>query len=136
MKNTIKINKKINSFKKEIEVPGDKSISIRCVLLGSQAIGVTKIYNLLERQDILMNDNLPIIINPDTFYDFKYIYKKDNEYYYGVLIFKNNKINSCWFKINFLQNKLERINFKIKKEEHPYELYVYDLSEKIYEGLI
>jgi len=53
MKNTIKISKKINSFKKEIEVPGDKSISIRCVLLSSQAIGVTKIYNLLESEDVI-----------------------------------------------------------------------------------
>ena len=53
MKNTIKNNKKIDSFKKEIEVPGDKSISIRCVLLGSQAIGVTKIYNLLESEDVI-----------------------------------------------------------------------------------
>ena len=53
MKNTIKINKKIKSFKKEIDIPGDKSISIRCVLLASQAIGVSKIYNLLESDDVI-----------------------------------------------------------------------------------
>ena len=76
MKNTIKINKKINSFKKEIEVPGDKSISIRCVLLGSQAIGVTKIYNLLESEDVI--NSLKCIkklgINYKKFRDFYKIY--------------------------------------------------------------
>ena len=53
MKKYIKIYKKINSFNKKIEVSGDKSISIRCVLLASQAIGVSKITNLLESDDVL-----------------------------------------------------------------------------------
>ena len=48
----IKIKKKINPFKKEIYVSGDKSISIRCILLASQAIGKSKIYNLLESEDV------------------------------------------------------------------------------------
>ena len=52
MKNYIKINK-IKPFKKKIEVSGDKSISIRCVLLASQAIGKSKIYNLLESEDVI-----------------------------------------------------------------------------------
>ena len=53
MKNFVIIKKKIRSFEKEIEVPGDKSLSIRCVLLASQAIGVSKIYNLLESEDVI-----------------------------------------------------------------------------------
>ena len=53
MKNIIKINCKLNNFKNKIEVSGDKSISIRCVLLASQALGVSKIYNLLESEDVL-----------------------------------------------------------------------------------
>ncbi len=53
MKNIININCKINNFKNKIEVSGDKSISIRCVLLASQALGVSKIYNLLESEDVL-----------------------------------------------------------------------------------
>ena len=36
-----------------MEVSGDKSISIRCVLLASQAIGKSKIYNLLESEDVI-----------------------------------------------------------------------------------
>ena len=53
MKNYITIKDKIKKFNKKIEVSGDKSISIRCVLLASQAIGKSKIYNLLESDDVL-----------------------------------------------------------------------------------
>ena len=53
MNNQVKISKKLNKFNKTIEVSGDKSISIRCVLLASQAIGKSKIYNLLEADDVL-----------------------------------------------------------------------------------
>ena len=53
MKNYIIIKKKIKSFNNTINVSGDKSISIRCVLLASQGIGSSKIYNLLESEDVL-----------------------------------------------------------------------------------
>ena len=53
MKNHVIINNKINSFNNKIYVSGDKSISIRCVLLASQGIGLSKIYNLLESEDVL-----------------------------------------------------------------------------------
>ena len=53
MPNHILINNKINSYKKKIEVTSDKSISIRCVLLASIAVGVSKISNLLESEDVL-----------------------------------------------------------------------------------
>ena len=53
MKNYIEINKIIKNFNDEINVNGDKSISIRCVLLASQAIGTSRIYNLLESEDVL-----------------------------------------------------------------------------------
>ena len=53
MKKIINIKKKISSFKSKIEISGDKSISIRCVLLASQAIGKSKIYNLLESEDVI-----------------------------------------------------------------------------------
>ena len=57
MKNYIKIGTKIKSFNKSIEVSGDKSISIRCVLLASQAIGKSKIFNLLESEDVINSLN-------------------------------------------------------------------------------
>tara|TARA_S200000501_G_scaffold216975_1_gene203639 strand:- start:21 stop:245 length:225 start_codon:yes stop_codon:yes gene_type:complete len=53
MSNHIFINKKISNFKKKINVASDKSISIRSILLASQAVGISKISNLLESEDVL-----------------------------------------------------------------------------------
>ena len=47
------INKKIESFNKKIKVSGDKSLSIRWVLLASQATGKSRAYNLLMSEDVL-----------------------------------------------------------------------------------
>ena len=48
MPNHIIIKNKIKSFDKKIGISPDKSISIRSILLASQAVGVSKISNLLE----------------------------------------------------------------------------------------
>ena len=53
MPNFIVIKKKIQKFKKEIEVSGDKSISIRWVLLSSLAEGVSYAKNLLMSEDVI-----------------------------------------------------------------------------------
>ena len=53
MKNYLSINSLIPSFNKVLNVPGDKSLSIRWVLLASQAIGKSKAYNLLESDDVI-----------------------------------------------------------------------------------
>ena len=50
---SVLINKKIPSFHKKIKIPGDKSCSIRAILFASQCIGVSKIKNLLESEDVL-----------------------------------------------------------------------------------
>ena len=47
------INRKIKKFNKTIKIPGDKSCSIRALLLASQCIGESKIFNLLESMDVL-----------------------------------------------------------------------------------
>ena len=52
MKNFVRIESKLNNFNSVIEIPGDKSISIRCILLASQAIGQSKAFNLLESDDV------------------------------------------------------------------------------------
>jgi 3-phosphoshikimate 1-carboxyvinyltransferase len=44
---------KVKKFNKQIQVTGDKSLSIRWVLLASQAIGRSKGYNLLMSEDVL-----------------------------------------------------------------------------------
>ena len=52
MPRTLIINQKIEPFKKIIKVDGDKSLSIRWVLLASQALGISKAYNLLMSEDV------------------------------------------------------------------------------------
>ncbi len=51
------ISNKDNSFKKTILIDGDKSISIRALLLGSQAQGKTFIENILLSEDIINSIN-------------------------------------------------------------------------------
>ena len=53
MKNHIFIKNKINNFNAKIKVSSDKSISIRSILLASQSVGISKISNLLESEDVL-----------------------------------------------------------------------------------
>ena len=53
MPNSISVNKKIGNFNKKIIVPGDKSLSIRWVLLASLASGISKAKNLLLSEDVL-----------------------------------------------------------------------------------
>ena len=53
------INNKYNSFKKTISIDGDKSISIRALLLGSQACGKTFIENILILSFPLSPDRTP-----------------------------------------------------------------------------
>ena len=53
MSNSLLIKKKLREFDKKIYVSGDKSISIRWVLLASLANGVSKAQNLLISEDVL-----------------------------------------------------------------------------------
>ena len=53
MPNHIFINKKISPYNKTIQVSSDKSLSIRTILLASQAVGISKVSNILESEDVL-----------------------------------------------------------------------------------
>ena len=53
MRKKLFINNNHNSFKKTVSIDGDKSISIRTLLLGSQAYGKTSIENILSSEDIV-----------------------------------------------------------------------------------
>ena len=66
------INKKISPYTRTIKVSSDKSLSIRTVLLASQAVGISKISNLLESEDVL--NTLKVIKKLGI----KYIKKKKN----------------------------------------------------------
>jgi len=50
MPKPIIINNTINKFDKRIKVEGDKSLSIRFVLLASQAMGKSKVGRLCKRR--------------------------------------------------------------------------------------
>ena len=52
-KTSLLVKGKINTFNKSINIPGDKSLSIRALILASQCIGITKVKNLLESEDVL-----------------------------------------------------------------------------------
>ena len=54
MQKFIFINKKIDQFKKKsISIPGDKSLSIRFILLSSLTQGKCIAYNLLKSDDVI-----------------------------------------------------------------------------------
>jgi 3-phosphoshikimate 1-carboxyvinyltransferase len=57
MSNKIIINEIIKPFKNKIEIEGDKSLSIRCALLASQANGKSTVTNLLKSEDVLNTVN-------------------------------------------------------------------------------
>ena len=50
---SVLIKNRISKFNRIIKIPGDKSCSIRALLFGSQCIGISKIKNLLESEDVL-----------------------------------------------------------------------------------
>ena len=53
MQNQIVIKKKINNYDKKISIPGDKSLSIRWVLISSLSNGISTAQNLLMSEDVL-----------------------------------------------------------------------------------
>ena len=52
MANSIIIEGKIKEYRKKITVSGDKSLSIRWVLLSSLASGISRAKNLLISEDV------------------------------------------------------------------------------------
>ena len=81
-----------NSFKKTISIDGDKSISIRSLLLASQAFGKTFIENILLSEDIISS------INCLKKLGIKIFLKKKNCYIYG------RGLNGFKFKKNIVLN--------------------------------
>jgi len=53
MKKIVHINERIKIFNKKIYVPGDKSLSIRWILMSATAVGTSIAYNLLKSEDTL-----------------------------------------------------------------------------------
>tara|TARA_B100000965_G_scaffold9905_1_gene7708 strand:+ start:1289 stop:2614 length:1326 start_codon:yes stop_codon:yes gene_type:complete len=115
MSKNIYINNKISPYKKTIQVSSDKSLSIRTILLASQAVGVSKISNLLNSEDVLntLKSVKKLGIN----------YKKKKNYYeiygYGINGFdikKDTIINAgnSGTLARLILGLLARSNYKIK----------------------
>ena len=51
------MDKKLPKFVGTINIPGDKSISHRALIIGSQATGIVKVSNLLESADVFSTMN-------------------------------------------------------------------------------
>ena len=72
MPNKIILKKKIPNFSKNISIPGDKSISIRWVLISSLASGVSTAKNLLLSEDVLASIQavkklgVKVVVNKNT----------------------------------------------------------------------
>jgi 3-phosphoshikimate 1-carboxyvinyltransferase len=92
MSNKISIKKKINSFKKIINVEGDKSLSIRWALLASQCLGKSTSYNLLKSEDIISTLNCLKSLGV------KYKFKKNKCEIYGL------GLNGFKYKKNIILN--------------------------------
>ena len=86
------IKRRIKKFDSKISVAGDKSLSIRCLLLASQAVGKSKVFNLLMSEDVITTLNsikkLGIKVS---------VYKKYCEIF-------GNGINGFKFKKNLIIN--------------------------------
>ena len=61
MPDKIVFNKRIDNFNSKIIIPGDKSLSIRWVLISSLSNGVSKAQNLLFSEDVLAAIQLSLI---------------------------------------------------------------------------
>jgi 3-phosphoshikimate 1-carboxyvinyltransferase len=74
------MDKKLPKFVGTINIPGDKSISHRALIIGSQATGIVKVTNLLESADVFSTMNALKKFGVD-------IIKRRKDYYiYGLVV--------------------------------------------------
>jgi 3-phosphoshikimate 1-carboxyvinyltransferase len=74
------MDKKLPKFVGTINIPGDKSISHRSLIIGSQATGIVKVTNLLESADVFSTMNALRKFGVD-------IIKRGKDYYvYGLVV--------------------------------------------------
>jgi hypothetical protein len=103
----------------------------------------SSLYSFLDLYDIDKLMTKMIVKNPDTIYkDFKYIYKKDDNLYYGVLYLNEDRgIDVQWFLITEYKKDdydkkntsytLEKWDKEILPYEHPFEMYAYEISNEL-----
>jgi hypothetical protein len=96
--------------------------------------------NIANNKVNLLDTNEEFISNPDTFYEnFKYVYKINNNLYYGHYVYNYNikNINVRYFELDVHNQILKKTNktfkhpFEAFEQEHPYETYAYKISYEI-----
>ena len=110
MSQSITINNKIKDFNKKIEVPGDKSISIRWVLFSSLADGKSTAKNLLLSGNFFgfhLDRDTPQIIGSGIQYNF-------GENTFWMISFQKSAINGLYdFRLVSSSYHLERYFSKL-----------------------
>jgi hypothetical protein len=103
----------------------------------------TNLFKFLNSYDIDKLIEFMIVKNPDVIYNnFKYVYKYNNRLYYAILYLnKDNYIRTQWFLINEINNKTydkQNVSFTLEKSEefilpheHPFEIYAYNIADKL-----
>lgn len=66
------------------------------------------------------------ILNPDTLYEFNFIYSHNNQSYRGIILYDKNNIKEYWT----LNNKITFDN-NLPTYTHPYEVYAYKWADMI-----
>ena len=89
------------------------------------------LFDKLSIKNLSNYTNKKLIVNPDIDYDFKYIYSKNNKYYYSIFCLNNDKIEIICFEII---NKNNDIVFELllnnnNEYDHPFEFLAYKISE-------
>ena len=97
-------------FTGSLKISGCKSLSHRSVIIAAMAVGQTKIYNLLESQDILSTIKTKqcfVIGGGKTYYKFAsfltHLYITPHPYIFGEGIRLFDVSGMCELKLKFLQ---------------------------------
>lgn len=101
--------------------------------INSKQIEFNIIDSNLSTNQKLLDEKFIFVFNPDTTYnDFKYIWVNDEKKYYGHFVCnkQTKKIIKKYFELNIEKRELVPVKIDLK-EEHPYEIYAYEISEKL-----
>jgi hypothetical protein len=89
------------------------------------------LFDKLSIKNLSNYTNKILIVNPDIDYDFKYIYHKNNKYYYSIFHLNNGSIKIICFEIIKKNNDIvfEVLLNNNNEYDHPFEFLAYQMSD-------
>lgn len=97
-----------------------------------------ELYNFLANYDFHKSHSIIHVVNPDVAHDFIYIYKTNNNYYYGIFNLIGTHVEIKWFLINKKNNSFSLSsvskyfsNNNLPSEEHPFEMFAYKFADHL-----